>query len=488
MTAQSIVCGACAAEVPNGRLSCPSCGELLASVAGAHRATAPVAASIAASKAVPKTLFDVAATPTASVVNGQSLEAADGADDDDESSARTPQSATVPWGTAADLNGGRTPAYMPRPGRRPPAVEPPAAPPPDPLPADPEPTWLGDRPEPAEARGDESWLLTDPMPALFDSHPGALDGQEPETPSRPEREPLPEPDIDLLFPPVPSGRAEPGPQSVAQPAVSWPQAATEQPVSWPQAPAEPPVSWPEPGSVSWPTREPVAWPDPGVTLAPAAAAVSTPEDTLPVGPAVAAVAAASPSPAPQPFAGPGAYLPPAPVAVSAGLSAPAREWAGHTGAAEATEAQAAPVSHSMIDGDLRVRLLDFVRWLSVAGAAFAAVGFLLPWGQVVIGSADTGYFGRWGIAGPWHLLVALAILANLGLALIDNRVPIWIRTGIAGLGLGSLLLGLVWPYLTLPSLGAGPGAIIAALGAAALVVSGILALVADRHAEAARPV
>ena len=31
MTAQSIVCGACAAEVPYGRLSCPSCGELLAS-------------------------------------------------------------------------------------------------------------------------------------------------------------------------------------------------------------------------------------------------------------------------------------------------------------------------------------------------------------------------------------------------------------------------------------------------------------------------
>jgi hypothetical protein len=141
-----------------------------------------------------------------------------------------------------------------------------------------------------------------------------------------------------------------------------------------------------------------------------------------------------------------------------------------------------------MDADLRVRLLDFVRWLSVAGSAFAAVGFLLPWGQVVIGSADTGYFGRWGIAGPWHLLVALAILANLGLALIDNKVPVWIRTGITGLGLGALLLGPVWPYLTLPSLGAGPGAVIAAIGAAGLVVSGVLALVADRHAEAPGPV
>jgi hypothetical protein len=152
------------------------------------------------------------------------------------------------------------------------------------------------------------------------------------------------------------------------------------------------------------------------------------------------------------------------------------------------EAAVTPDAPAGLNADLQVRLLDFVKWLSVAGAAFAAVGFLLPWGQVVIGSDDTGYFGRWGIAGPWHLLVAIAILANLGLAVIDNKVPVWIRTGIAGLGLGALLLGLLWPYLTLSSLGAGPGAVIAAIGAAGLVVSGILALVADRHAETSRPV
>src|SRR4029079_13643286 len=114
--------------------------------------------------------------------------------------------------------------------------------------------------------------------------------------------------------------------------------------------------------------------------------------------------------------------------------------------------------------------------------------FLLPWGQVVIGSDDTGYFGRLGIAVPWHILVEIAILAKLDLALIDNHVPVWIRTGIAGLGLGALLLGLLCPYLTLSSLGAGPGAVIAGIGAAGLVVSGILALVADRHAETSRHV
>jgi hypothetical protein len=142
----------------------------------------------------------------------------------------------------------------------------------------------------------------------------------------------------------------------------------------------------------------------------------------------------------------------------------------------------------LFDGDTRARVLDFARWLSVAGSAFAAVGFLLPWGLVVIGSSDVSYFGRWGIAGPWHIVVVFAVLANLGLALLQNRVPVWWRTGLTGFGLGALLLGLVWPYITVGALGTGPGAIIAGVGAAALVVSGLLALVADRHAEAIRPV
>ena len=445
MTAQSIVCGACSAEVPNGRLSCPSCGELLASVAGSRRATASVAASVAASKGVPTVLYDPAEAPSASVVDGQlSLEAAERAteavspradttrteiagngtaetvgdghdasgglfDDDDDGGlpAWTPPTSSAPWGTVSDLNGGRTPAYMPRPGLRPAAPSQPPTSEADPFPADDAQAW-------------------DPLPA-------------------------------------------------------------------PAAAPPPAAAWPAPAPVSWPAPEPAVWPGSGAVAAPAAAAAQAPAPAVnaPAASAAPAVPAHQPAPPPQPsqaYAGPGASLPPAPVAMPAGPSAPAREWAGHAGAAEPTEAEATPGSRSGIDADLRVRLLDFVRWLSVAGSAFAAVGFLLPWGQVVIGSADTGYFGRWGIAGPWHLLVALAILANLGLALIDNKIPVWIRTGITGLGLGALLLGLVWPYLTLPSLGAGPGAVIAAIGAAGLVVSGILALVADRHAEAPRPV
>jgi hypothetical protein len=430
MTAQSIVCGACAAEVPYGRLSCPSCGELLASVAGSRRATAPAAARAA----VPDVLYEPPAAPTPAVVDGQvsratsardaetelpwavptatqaaaggveatvddGLGAGDGLVDDDATGlpSWTPSSSTVPWGSAADLNGGRTPAYMPRPGLRrpaaPPAVQPDALAEPD------------------------GW----PTPDV-----------------RTAGEPQPEPvwPADALAAATAAAAAAAAPDT-APPALATARAAA---AAQPHAVAAPPsaVEAPLPGSL-------------------------------------------------QAFAGPGAYVPPMPVTVPAGPPAPAREWAGHADTTS-TDGVIPGDAATQVAPDTRERVLDFTRWLSVAGAAFAAVGFLLPWGQVVIGSADTGYFGRWGIAGPWHLVVALAILSILGLALIDNKVPLWLRTGIAGLGLGALLLGLVWPYVTLPALGMGPGALIAGIGAAALVVSGILALVTDRHAEAARPV
>lgn len=194
------------------------------------------------------------------------------------------------------------------------------------------------------------------------------------------------------------------------------------------------------------------------------------------------------------FAGPGAYVPPVPVAVvPAGPPAPARAWASDgpgvadvgDGAGTAVNAQGTAPAASIEHADGHA---EFVRWLSVAGAAFSAVGFLLPWGLVVIGSNDVGYFGRWGLAGPWHLGVAVGVLAVLALALIKNPIPAWIRTGLAGLGLGALILGLVWPYVLWPAMGTGPGALIAAIGATALTVSGLLALVADRHAEGPRPV
>src|SRR6185503_3821412 len=106
MTAQSIVCGACAAEVPNGRLSCPSCGELLASVSGSRRAGGS-AASVAASAVVPPVLYDPATAPTGSVVDGQLSLEPSGRDAESGSSwAGSTQTQAAGGGLKATVNDG----------------------------------------------------------------------------------------------------------------------------------------------------------------------------------------------------------------------------------------------------------------------------------------------------------------------------------------------------------------------------------------------
>src|SRR4029079_3538765 len=303
MTAHSSVCGACAAEVPYGRLSCPSCGELLASVAGSRRDAASVATSVAARPAVPDVLHEPSAAPTSSIVDGQlsldasaheaapptawvgstTTQAAGGAvettlaagdsaevglldDEADDLPAWTPPTSTAPWGTASDLNGGRTPSYMPRPGLRPTSPQPAVPPPADPLAPDDEPAWLSNGSHPAGADDDGPLLLSDPEPQAPQAAAAAVPGwPAPVSSAPPAHEPVAEPDIDLLFPPVPANGngAHPTP-----------------------APG-PGVAWPEPGAVSWPAHEPVAWPQPGTAAAVAAQTPSS-EGTLPAGPAVAA--------------------------------------------------------------------------------------------------------------------------------------------------------------------------------------------------------
>ncbi|HUP54914.1 MAG TPA: hypothetical protein VM408_05360 [Methylomirabilota bacterium] len=182
---------------------------------------------------------------------------------------------------------------------------------------------------------------------------------------------------------------------------------------------------------------------------------------------------------------PGAYVPPLP-ATPAGPPAPARAWAGHPVGDDAATTDAPAKSGSELTLD-RDRLTEFIGWLAVAGSAMAAAGFLLPWGMSVIGATGIDYVDRWGLAGPFHPLVVLAVLAVLGGALVPNPVPLWLRVGLPGLGLGALLLGLVWPYLLyLP--GKGPGVVVVALGAVILLGAAIAALVADRHATGDRPV
>ncbi len=182
---------------------------------------------------------------------------------------------------------------------------------------------------------------------------------------------------------------------------------------------------------------------------------------------------------------PGAYVPPVP-AIPAGPPAPARAWAGQatadTAGAESPEPRTSAAE--LLDA---ARLPEFVGWLAVAGAALGAVGFVLPWGISVIGARGVGYFDRWGLAGPYHPVVFATLLGLLALSLVRNPIPLWVRVGLPGLGLGALLIGLIWPYLV-GLTGTGPGALVVAIGAVALLVAGLVALATDRHAVEDRPV
>ncbi len=395
MSSQSIVCASCSAAVPYGRLSCPSCGELLASVAGAARRV-PVERPAAAKRSRAAR----GATATAAVAATTAIPAS------------TVASATAPAPAAATaFPAAATPAYLPRPARAMPSV-------------------LADVAAPVDATPVTETATTDD--AGWDA---------PDTTA-----------------------TEPG----------WTEDA-----SW---------NGSEPSSViddepQWPSQRPAT-----PSAAPASAideqiqaSMSLPYVLQPVSPPPGAIATPPVAPAPVATA-PGAYVPPVVGIDPAGPPAPARAWAGHAADTPTSDAagRASAAAGALIDA---ARLPEFIGWLAVAGSAMAAVGFLLPWGASIIGASGIDYFDRWGMAGPFHPIVVLALLGILVLALVRNPIPLWVRVGLPGLGLGALLLGLGWPYLVaLP--GRGPGVLVVALGAILLIVAGIMALVTDRHAEA----
>ncbi len=124
-------------------------------------------------------------------------------------------------------------------------------------------------------------------------------------------------------------------------------------------------------------------------------------------------------------------------------------------------------------------------WLVAIGSAVAAASFLLPWSSTAVGARSFGgYTDSWGFASPSHLLVWLAAVAVLILAVTPNRVPAWLRTAVAGLVLGGVLLGFAWPYIIggWPG-GASIGIFVEAIAALALVSGGVLALRPGRHDE-----
>lgn len=129
-----------------------------------------------------------------------------------------------------------------------------------------------------------------------------------------------------------------------------------------------------------------------------------------------------------------------------------------------------------------VRIVELAGWFVIVGATMSLLGLLLPWSRVVIGAKGVGgYLDTWGLASPTHILVFVALLAVLAFGIVRNPLPVWLRVGVFGLALGSLLIGLVWPYVVGP-LGADVGVLVVALGGSALIIGGVVALWATRHA------
>jgi hypothetical protein len=214
--------------------------------------------------------------------------------------------------------------------------------------------------------------------------------------------------------------------------------------------------------------------------------------------AFSAALATAPPPAPDLTTAPppGAYVPPLPsllATTSTAQPAPARVWAGANGSANGSSNGSGAAAHDADPTAKRgsgidpAKVEEFTGWLAVAGAALASVGFLLPWSNSVIGASGVGYFDRWGLAGPGHVVLVLGLLATFALALLKVPVPVWLRVGIPSLTLGALLLGLVWPYVLGP-LGAQPGVYAILVGALLLIVAGVTGIVGARHAGPARTV
>ena len=181
-----------------------------------------------------------------------------------------------------------------------------------------------------------------------------------------------------------------------------------------------------------------------------------------------------------------AYRPPSLTLTSATSMGPASAaampiaMAQPTSVAESMSPDVASARSMVIDA---VRLIEIAGWFVVVGATMSMLGFLLPWSATVIGASGIGgYFDSWGMASPTHGFIALGLLGVLALGILPTPVAAWLKTGVLGNALGSLIIGLVWPYLV-GRLGADVGVTVTALGGLALVIGGVAASWATRHAE-----
>lgn len=254
------------------------------------------------------------------------------------------------------------------------------------------------------------------------------------------------------------GVATEEPRPLPPEGVTWPPMRSDVTAS---APAEAPRSSPSPAP-SWPEHP--AWP---------------PQRTVE---AVAPPVGQSPARVPA-----GAYLPPSAV-LPPGESLPIPGSAKATGSGDHARRSGPDVSTS-----LNLRLgegtgplgmpADAPTRVVVLGAGVAALGFVLPWADIVIGSGSIGgYLEQWGLAGPGHALILALVVGLAILAIVAEHLPRWVRLGLPSIAVACLLSGLVWPYLVGP-FDASIGVYVVAVGALVMIAGGLLDRVATRHVE-----
>ncbi len=426
MSVKTIECGECGETVPYGRLACPSCGALLAAVAGAPPpAVRVIEPEVASAEPSPSAVGSDAIDPVAATTSQETPQAGLASDlptaPDPVAAAdlATVDPATAATSeTPAPVARQAKPAAAPARARRPAAIATEAA-------------------------------ITDPEPAatITDQPAATAESPEPLPADIPSTSPAPVPVGFLLEPatdaPPPSSYLLDNDDGVDPP-------VDELDSPWP------PLLKSEPAIVA----RPYGW-----------------SGT----PGVAGTAAAPPVP--------GAYLPPssapAPAPAMAAMTAGPLAAAAVPAAPSVSETAAAArlrISDAFVGID-RPRLVEISGWFVIVGSAMSILGFFLPWSMVVIGANGTGgYLDDWGLASPTHLFVLVGLLIVLGLGVVETGAPDWLRTGVLGLTFGGLLLGLLWPYAVGP-LGADFGAMVTVLGAVAMLIGGGVASWATRHVE-----
>lgn len=492
MMSKTFDCAECGASAPYGRLSCPACGALLASVTGALRParrvteveTQPEPEPIAVTGSIA-----VAEAPGSGASNGKTRRRPV-APPDPAAAPTPPRAASAPVAAPKPAQAAAAVAPSPTPTR---AAAPPAtaqaATPAEPAPADSRPQTTtppatpAPEPDVAPSLAGPRTPHYAPTPAVAARTRAAAAAAAATAPTAPAAAPTA-----TAAAPIPAlNAAEPihAPAAAAEP-VAAPAAATE-PTSAPATKARtpaPPARSDAQRAAIVPLLEPSA-----IAALPATpwAPLVEPAPTLVGRPYERHLASESASmTAARP---PSAYRPPSPaMAMAMAATAAWTNGGGHPDQSPedlaATETPATPAKESyrwLESIPEPERFVEIAGWFVVVGATMSLLGFLLPWSRVVIGANTIGgYFDGWGLASPTHLLVFVSLLGVLALALRRGPLAPWISSGILGLAFGGLLLGLAWPYLIGP-LGADVGLTMTALGAVALLIGGVVTLWATRH-------